>query len=124
MKSGKLWVMGLLALGVGSGLFSVIYWKRPENRARWSFSQIHSALLRNRPEAAAKFITGRVAFFGKEMSREEFLKAYVMDSKSDLLVVAPCAKTPDHWDVSLRGRSFCFVLEGKLWKLCAVDMIK
>lgn len=117
MKSGKLWVVGLLVLGAGAGLFSVVYWRQPENRVRWSFSQLHSALLRKRVDASGKFVADRVNVSGKEMSRDEFLATYVMEPKSDLLVVTPCAKIPGHWDVALRGRIYCFVFEGKLWKL-------
>jgi hypothetical protein len=120
VKSGKLWVAGVLALGAGAALVAVLYWKSPANRVRWSFTQLHTSLLRNRPQAAAVFVASRVAYEGKEMSPEEFLRTYPLDSQGDRIEASPCARAPEHWDVAFRARAYCFVLERDLWRLHAV----
>jgi hypothetical protein len=117
MKSGKWWVLGLLALGSCAGLVAVTYWKRPENSVRWSFTQIHTSLVRDKKEAAARFLAPRVTWDGKEMSAKEFMAAYTQPPEPDVIDTQPCPSTPSHWTVTMRTHVFCFVEDKSLWRL-------
>jgi len=123
MNSGKYWVLGLLALGAAAGLVAVTYWQRPENSVRWSFTQIHTSLVRGKKDAAARFLAPRVIFNGKEMSGPEFLAAYSLDRHTDEIETLPCPSTPAHWTVIMKQQSYCFIQEGRLWRLHAVGSV-
>ncbi|MBV8881439.1 MAG: hypothetical protein JO332_15845 [Planctomycetaceae bacterium] len=120
MNSGKFWVLGLLSLGAVAGLIAVTYWKRPENSVRWSFTQIHTSLVRGKKDAAARFLTPRMTFNGKDLSAAEFLTTYSLDRQTDEIDTVPCPSVPAHWTVIMSGQSYCFVQEGPLWKLHVV----
>lgn len=120
MNSGKWWVLGLFALGSAAGVFAVTYWKRPENSVRWSFTQIHTSLVRGRKEAAARFYAPRITWNGREMSAAEFQTAYVLPPQADTIDAQPCPKVPSHWTVTMKTHVFCFYEDGSLWKLHAV----
>jgi hypothetical protein len=116
MKSGKWWVLGLLALGSAAGLFAVTYWKRPENSVRWSFTQIHTSLHRGKKEAAARFFAPRMTLNGKDLSAAEFLVAYTPSEPADIST-GPCPATPSHFLVTMKTRVFCFYEDGSIWRL-------
>ncbi|MBI3855529.1 MAG: hypothetical protein HY293_07535 [Planctomycetes bacterium] len=121
MNSGKKWVLGLLALGAAAGLVAVTYWKRPENSVRWSFTQIHTSLVRGKKEAAARFLAPRVTWNGKEMSSAEFLAAYTLPSEADEIETAVCPVAASHLTVTMKGLVYCFVSDGStLWRLHAL----
>ena len=65
MNSGKKWVLGLLALGTCAALVAVTYWQSPENSVRWSFTQIHTSLVRGKKDQAGRFLAPRVTVHGK-----------------------------------------------------------
>jgi len=117
MNNGKFWVMGLLALGACAGLVAVTYWKRPENSVRWSFTQIHTSLVRGKKDAAARFLAPRVTMNGKELSPAEFLDAYSLDRQTDEIDTLPCPAVPAHWTVIMSKQVYCFELAGPVWKL-------
>jgi hypothetical protein len=123
MKSGKLWVLGLLSLGAAAGLVAVTYWKRPENSVRWSFTQIHTSLVRGKKDAAARFLAPRIVLNGKEMSAADFLAAYSLDRQTDDIDTVPCPSVPTHWTVTMANQSYCFVQDGPLWKLHVVGPV-
>jgi hypothetical protein len=83
MNSGKWWVVGVLSLGAVAGLIAVTYWQRPENSVRWSFTQIHTSLVKGKKDAAARFLAPRVTLNGKEMTSAEFLDAYSLPAEAD-----------------------------------------
>lgn len=120
MKSGKLWVVGMIALGTALGLLSVAYWTRSENQVRGAFTQFHTALLRGPREKAVRLVADRASIDGKEMSRDEFLAAYRVESTSGLLEALACPAQPGHWDVRMKGRAYCFLRDEGRWKLHAV----
>lgn len=120
MNNGKYWVLGLLSLGLAAALVAVTYWKRPENSVRWSFTQIHTSLVKGKKDQAARFLTPRVMLDGKELSAESFLNAYSLDRQTDDIDTGPCPSVPSHMVVIMSRQSYCFVLEGKLWKLHVV----
>ena len=118
MRSGQAWVLGLLGLGAVAGTIAVTYWQRPENSVRWSFTQIHTSLVRNKKEAAARFLAPRVTWNGKEMSDAEFLASYQLPPQADTIDTAVCPRVPAHWTVTMREHLYCFVAgEKKLWRL-------
>lgn len=117
MKSGKLWVAGLLALGVAAGLSAVLYWTRPDNAVRGSFTQLHSSLLRERPERAARLVAAEVTVDGRTLAGRDFLGSYKPPAESGLIEIASCTAEPSHWTVSLRDRRYCYLKEGRSWKL-------
>jgi hypothetical protein len=123
MNNGKLWVLGLLALGAAAGLVAVTYWKRPENSVRWSFTQIHTSLVRGRKDAAARFLAPRMVLNGKELSDSEFLAAYSLDRQTDEIETFPCPSVPAHWIVVMMKQSYCFYQDGPLWKLHVVGTV-
>ncbi len=120
MNNGKYWVLGLLSLGAAAGLVAVTYWRRPENSVRWSFTQIHTSLVRGKKDQAVRFLTPKVVLDGKELSAEAFLNAYSLDRQTDEVDTAPCPSVPSHMTVTMSGQVYCFVLDGKLWKLHVV----
>lgn len=120
MKNGKLWVLGLLALGAVPGAVAVSYWTSPQNSVRWSFTQIHTSLVRGKKDAAARFLMPRVVFNGKDMAASEFLSAYSLDRQTAEIETLPCPAVPAHWTVIMNQQSYCFIGEKKLWRLHAV----
>ncbi len=121
MKSGRYWVIGIFAVAGALALGAVLYWRRPETRVRWSFTQIHSSLLRNRKEVAASFLARRVTLARKDLSPAEFLESYDAKRVSGPLDVAPCPSIADHRLVRIAKGTYCFLLEGDLWRLHWVD---
>ena len=123
MKNGRFWVVGLLALGVAAGSFTVWQWSRPENAVRWTFTQFHTTLLRRNAEPAKRLKTlrqiaaERVILDGLPMEREDFLSAYVVPSTPTELQAVPCPVAPGHWNVLMAARAWCFAPEGGGWKL-------
>ena len=121
MNSGKWWVLGVLALGAVAGLIAVTYWQRPENSVRWSFTQIHTSLVKGKKDAAARFLAPRVTWNGKEMSSAEFLAAYTLPAEADVIETAVCPTVSAHLTVSMKGLVYCFAPETKtFWKLHAL----
>lgn len=117
MRSGKIWVLGLLSLGAAAGTIAVTYWRSPENSVRWSFTQIHTSLVRGKKDSAARFLAPRMTFNGKEVSGAEFLNAYSLDRQTDEIETRPCPTTPSHMTVTMSGQGYCFFQEKSLWKL-------
>lgn len=117
MNSGKAWVLGLVALGGAAGLFAATYWKRPENSVRWSFTQIHTSLVRGKRDAAARFLAPRITWNGKEMTPGVFLESYTLPPEPGEIDTAPCPSTGGHRTVVMGKLVYCFVEEGPLWKL-------
>ena len=122
MNSGKKWVLGLLAFGACGGLVAVSYWQRPENSVRWSFTQIHTSIVRpshvkGQKEKITRFIAPRVTVHGKEMSDTEFLDAYIPPATADVIETRTCAAVPAHQVVLMKDLSYCFIQDGKLWRL-------
>jgi len=121
MNSGKWWVLGVLSLGAVAGLIAVTYWQRPENSVRWSFTQIHTSLVKGKKDAAARFLAPRLTWNGKEMSSAEFLAAYTLPSEADVIETAVCPAVSSHLTVSMKGLVYCFTPETKtFWKLHAL----
>jgi hypothetical protein len=121
MNSGKWWVVGVLSLGAVAGLIAVTYWQRPENSVRWSFTQIHTSLVKGKKEAAARFLAPRMTWNGKEMSAAEFLAAYTLPPEADVIETAVCPAVSSHLTVSMKGLIYCFAPETKtFWKLHAL----
>jgi hypothetical protein len=117
MNNGKMWVLGMLALGACAGLFAATYWKRPENSVRWSFTQIHTSIVRGRKDAAARFLAPRVTWNGRELAAAGFLDAYALPPDPDVIDTLPCPSLPSHWTVTMRNEVYCFVEDGPLWRL-------
>lgn len=117
MKNGRLWVLGLLGLGAIPGMVAVTYWKSPQNSVRWSFTQIHTSLVRGKKDAAARFLMPSVSFNGKTLTAAEFLSAYSLDRQTAEIETRPCPSSPPHWTVIMSGQNYCFAQEGSLWKL-------
>ena len=117
MNSGKKWVLGLLALGAAAGFVAVTYWQSPENSVRWSFTQIHTSLVRGKKDAAARFLAPTVTLNGKTLSAAEFLSAYSLDRQTDEIDTLPCPSTPSHMTVTMSKQVYCFQKENRLWKL-------
>jgi len=121
MNSGKWWVVGVMSLGAAAGLIAVTYWQRPENSVRWSFTQIHTSLVKGKKDAAGRFLAPRVTWNGKEMTSAEFLAAYTLPSEPDEIETAICPTVPSHLTVRMRGLVYCFVTENKtFWRLHAL----
>ena len=117
MRSGQGWVLGLLALGACAGLFAVTFWKRPENSVRWSFTQIHTSLVRGKRDAAGRFLAPHVTWNGRELTDAEFLNAYTLPVEPDAIETATCPSLPAHWTVTMKGHLYCFYEDGSLWRL-------
>ena len=120
MNNGKKWVAGLLGLGALAGLFPVTYWRRPENSVRWSFTQIHTSLVRGKKDAAIRFLAPRILWNGREWSAAEFLDNYGLPPEPDVIETRPCPAAPEHWIVTMKSNVYCFVGEKTLWRLHAV----
>ncbi len=117
MNSGKWWVLGLLALGVAAGTIAVTYWQSPENSVRWSFTQIHTSLVRDKKDAAARFLEPTITFNGKNVPAADFLSSYSLDRQTDEIDTRPCPSTPAHMTVTMAKQVYCFALQGRLWRL-------
>ena len=122
MNSGKKWVLGLLALGTCAALVAVTYWQSPENSVRWSFTQIHTSLVRpahvkGQKEKILRFLMPSVTVHGKEMSDAAFIDAYIPPSTADVIETKPCAAVATHQTVVMKDLSYCFIQDGKLWRL-------
>jgi hypothetical protein len=117
MRSGQGWVLGLLALGACAGLFAVTFWMRPENSVRWSFTQIHTSLVRGKKDAAARFLAPRVTWNDRELSAADFLVAYGLPPEPSDIETAVCPSTPAHWTVTMKTHRYCFIRQGSLWRL-------
>ena len=121
MNSGKWWVVGVLSLGAVAGLIAVTYWQRPENSVRWSFTQIHTSLVKGKKDAAARFLAPTITWNGKEMTSSEFLTAYTLPSEADEIETAICPVVSSHLTVRMKGLVYCFVTENKtFWRLHAL----
>jgi hypothetical protein len=114
MKSGRLWVLGLLVLGSAAGVFAVWHWSRPENAVRWTFTSFHASMLPRR-KPAREVAAERVILDGLAMTREDFFSTYASPKPGDLSVT-PCPATPGHWDARMNGRAWCFAKEGRNWR--------
>jgi hypothetical protein len=110
-------VVGLLAFGAAGGSFAFWHWSRPENAVRWSFTQLHTSLLRKRREPVLQLVAPEVTLDGRRLAREDFLAAYVPPAKPGDLDVAPCPAAPGHWVVTMHGRAWCFSPHGRGWLL-------
>ena len=117
MNSGKKWVLGLLGLGACAGLIAVTYWQRPENSVRWSFTQIHTSLVRGKKDQAGRFLAPRVTVHGKDMSGAEFLVNYIPPPQADRIETMPCAVVTAHQTVTMKDLTYCFIQDGRLWRL-------
>lgn len=117
MNSGKKWVLGLLALGACAGLVAVTYWQRPENSVRWSFTQIHTSLVRGKKDQAGRFLAPRVTVHGKEMTDAEFLVGYIPPATADVIQTGLCPEAAAHQTVRMKDLVYCFYGEGSLWRL-------
>ena len=117
MNSGKKWVLGLLALGACAATVAVTYWERPENSVRWSFTQIHTSLVRGKKDQAGRFLAPRVTMHGRELSDAEFLVAYIPPSTADVIDTQGCGAVPAHQVVKMKDLVYCFVGDGRLWRL-------
>jgi hypothetical protein len=117
VKNGRLWVLGLLLLGSCAGIFAVWHWSRPENAVRWTFTQFHMSLQRKRLEPARQIAADMVTVDGLPMAKNDFVASYVVQAPRDALIVAPCPGAPGHWEARMGDRAWCFVKEGREWKL-------
>ena len=121
MNSGKKWVLGLMTLGAVAGTIAVTYWQRPENSVRWSFTQIHTSLVRGKKDAAARFLAPTITWNGKEMTSAEFLATYTLPSEADVIETATCPIVREHLVVTMKGLAYCFVSDGRtFWRLHAL----
>jgi hypothetical protein len=123
MRSGKLWVIGFFVLGSLAGLSAVIYWSQPENAVRGAFTMLHTSILRNNRKEALRHLSSPVIQFGKAQSPEEFLSTYEIPVSSSALLIAPCPSIASHWGVILNDRVYCFLLEGRRYKLHFLDRV-
>lgn len=116
-RNGRWWVLGLLGLGVAAALFAVSHWSKPENAVRWTFTQLHTSLLRKRMDAVRQIVGDRVLLDGLPLGREDFIAAYVVPSDPSPLATAPCSAVPGHWTVTMGARAWCFEPRGRGWWL-------
>lgn len=116
MKSGRLWVLGLLLLGSAAGVFAVWHWSRPENAVRWTFTQFHTSLIGKRLKPARQIAGETVTVDGHPLSREDFLASYVVPL-TQTLAVSPCPGAPGHWAVRMGDRAWCFEKRERAWIL-------
>jgi len=122
MNSGKWWVVGVMSLGAAAGLIAVTYWQRPENSVRWSFTQIHTSLVKGKKDAAARFLAPRITWNGKEMTSAEFLASYTLPAEPDVIETAVCPAAPAHLTVMMKGLVYCFVTEDRtFWRLHSLN---
>jgi hypothetical protein len=118
VKNGRLWVLGLLVLGSCAGVFAVWHWSQPVNAVRWTFTQFHMSLLPGKRKDAARQVAAEtVTVDGHPISREDFLASYPVGAPPGSLTVSPCAAAAGHWEARMGDRAWCFVKEGREWKL-------
>jgi len=117
VKNGRLWVLGLLLLGSCAGIFAVWHWSLPENAVRWTFTQFHMSLERKHLVPVRQIAADTVTVDGFPMTKDDFLASYVVPSTRGALTVSPCAALPGHWEARMADRAWCFVKEGRAWKL-------
>jgi hypothetical protein len=116
--SGVVWVAGLLALGAALAFVAVSHWKAPENSVRWSFTQIHTAVVRGKRDQARRLLAPRITWNGKEVGEADFAARYALPPQAGPIEAVACAKVSGHWIVRMNGASYCFVPEaGTLWRL-------
>lgn len=119
---GPWWVVALLALGAAAGLFAALYWTSPANGVRWSFTQIHTSLVRGNRAAAEALVADGVLEDGRPLPRRLFLDTYTPDQPARIQA-QPCPAVPDHWTVRMRDKAYCFLREGRAWKLHALGPV-
>ncbi len=115
--SGKLAVALLFVVGGGATLWAILFWRNPENSVKWTFTQLHSSLVRGRKEQASRFVAPRVTAAGRESGREEFMAAYRLPPRPGELRAAPCPSAAGHWTVGMEGSAYCFVRAEQAWQL-------
>ncbi len=115
--SGKLGVVLLFVVGGGATLWAILFWRDPENSVRWSFTQLHSSLVRGRKEQAAQFVAPAVFASGRERPRDEFLAWYALPPHPGELDVALCPATAGHWTVTMGDLVYCFVRSKNAWQV-------
>ena len=116
-RAGKIWIIGVFAIGITAGLFASIYWSRPDHAVTGSFTQIHTAFLRGPREKAARLLAPKISWDGREVTPKGFLAEYALPPDADRVEVAPCASTAGHWVLTMKERRYCFYKDGKTWKL-------
>ena len=116
---GRWWVFALLALGAAAGLFAALYWTFPANGVRWSFTQIHTSLVRGNRAAAEALVADTVLDAGRPRTRREFMDAYAPDRPARIRT-EPCPAAPEHWTVLMNDKAYCFLREGRAWKFHAL----
>jgi len=117
VKTGRLWVAGLLLLGSCAAAFAVWHWSRPENAVRWTFTQFHMSLLRKRLDPVRQIAGERVILDGRDLAREDFIASYAVPPTQGELRVAPCPAATGHWNALMNERAWCFVRQERAWKL-------
>jgi hypothetical protein len=119
MKSGRLWVLGLLALGAALALVAVTYWKRPENSVRWSFTNLHTAVVRGKRDQALRLLAPTVTWNGKDYADRDFAAAYALPPKAGEIETFACPARGEHQVVRMNDLAYCFVTDGSrtLWRL-------
>jgi hypothetical protein len=117
VKTGRIWVLGLVALGSCAAVFAVWHWSRPENAVRWTFTQFHMSLLRKRLDPVRQIAAETVISDGQRQSREDFIAGYVVPATQGPLTVAPCPASPGHWDALMNERAWCFAPLKRGWAL-------
>lgn len=115
--SGKLGVILLFVVGGGATLWAILFWRDPENTVRWSFTQLHSSLVRGRRTQALQFVAPTVHSGGRTRSREEFLGTYTLPPHPGTLDVAVCPRIPEHWTVRMGDLVYCFVRGKNAWQV-------
>lgn len=107
----------ILGLGAATGAIGILYWESPENSVRWSFTQIHTSIVRKHPQVAKRFLAPEIVYEGKAHSPDAFLAAYRLAPEAGTLDARPCPGAPVHFEVHMKGTMWCFNLEGRLWML-------
>jgi len=113
----------MLALGAAAGTFAALYWTSPANSVRWSFTQIHTSLVRGTPKTARALLAPRVVASGRDLGADEFLAGYRPPQQPGTLQVVRCPSLPDHWTVLMSGEAYCFLLDGRAWKLHRIGTV-
>jgi hypothetical protein len=115
--TGKIVILVIVLLGTAAGLFASLYWSRPDHAVTGSFTQIHAAFLRGPKEKAKRLLAAKIVMDGRELTPDEFVATYTIPTETDRVQVLPCPSTPEHWVLTMKERRYCFLKEGKSWKL-------